>query len=461
MKLAVIGGGGVRSPFLAKSLVKNSEKIGITEVVFMDDNAEKLSLFGAISEKVAAKINSDISFRITTDVIEAIKDADLIITTIRSGGDASRVFDERTALDLGVLGQETTGAGGFAMALRSIPVLMDLCKNIAIHAKKNALVFNFTNPSGLVTQALRDAGYDFVYGICDAPSGFEKQLINLLGVEQEDFEMRCFGLNHLSWFRDFKYKGEDVYDKIMASEGLFENTELRYFNREIVGLIGNRDLPNEYLYFFYNADQAVGSISKSQKTRGESILNINKRMISALKELDIDKDINEAFKIFISHYLERESQYFAIESGTKRKMDFHIPTFDEFIDEKDDGGYAGVALNFITAYVTGKPVTMVLSVPNQGALEFLNDSDVVEISCTIEKGKVTPLKVDNIDDAQKNLIRSLKVFERLTVAAIRERDKKLALKALMFHPLINSYNIAKRLLDSYLKQYKKYIGEWN
>lgn len=459
MKLTVIGGGGVRSPFLAKSLVKNAGQINVDEIVFMDNNAEKLHLFGELSQKIAQAIDPNVRFSLTTDIVEAVRDASLIITTIRSGGDESRVFDERTALDLGILGQETTGAGGFAMALRSIPVLTDLCEKVKLYSAKDVLMFNFTNPAGLVTQALRNAGYDFVYGICDAPSGFEKQLVKLLGASEDEFEMRCFGLNHLSWYRDFKLRGEDAYDAIMGKKNLFQDTDMRYFDPKIVSLIGKRDLPNEYLYFYYYRDQAVQAILSSNETRGETILGINKDMLEAMRKINIDASPEEAYDIFIRHYFERENQYFAIESGVKRKGP-PVPTFREFIDQPDDGGYAGVAIKFIKAYVSGKPVRMVLSVPNHGAIPFLKDDDVVEITCNIEKGKVTPVPVTSYDDYQKQLIEIVKYFERNCVTAIQTKKKSLAIKALAIHPQINSYPLAEKLLSLYLEHYKEYVGEW-
>lgn len=459
-KLAVIGGGGVRSPFLAKSLAKQAQTLGIHEIVFMDTNVKKLKMFGKLSQKIAYGIDPNIRFSLTSDVVDAVKDADFVITTIRSGGDESRVFDERTALNEGVLGQETTGAGGFAMALRSVPVLLELCENIVTYAHKDVLVCNFTNPAGIVTQALRDAGYDFVYGICDAPSGFEKQLIKALGITEDEFEMQCFGLNHLSWFRNFTVNGRDVYDELMAKESLYTNTELRYFDKDVVELIGDRDLPNEYLYFYYYRDRAVASILHSKKTRGEIILEINQRMMAALEKVDTDRNPEKAFEIFIQHYFERENQYFAIESGTVREKHKTLPTLSEFIDAPDDAGYAGVALRFMNAYVTGTPVKMVLSVPNMGAISFLNDNDVVEITCNIQKDEVTPVPVDTVDEMQKHLIQTIKYFERNTVKAIRERNKTLAIKALMFHPQVNSYPIACTLLERYLQEYHEYVGEW-
>lgn len=267
MKLTVLGGGGVRSPFLTKSIALGAEAAGITEVVLMDNNAEKLHKYGKIAKLVGERCNPALHFILTTDAEEALRDADYIITTIRGDADEGRVFDERTALSHGVLGQETTGAGGFAMALRSIPILTGYCELARRVAKPNVLIFNFTNPSGLVTQALRTQGYDMVYGVCDAPSGFHKQLAALLGVERERFTMRCWGLNHLSWFDSFRVDGEDVTGKILAAPRLYQATEMKHFDPELVRLSGNL-LPNEYLYFYYYSNRAVQSILSSSKTRG-------------------------------------------------------------------------------------------------------------------------------------------------------------------------------------------------
>ena len=188
MKLAVLGGGGVRSPFLAKSIALGAADTGITETVFMDIDEEKLYIYGKIAKRISEMINPDLKFSLTTDAKEALKDADFVITTIRAEGDKGRVFDERTALNLGVLGQETTGAGGFAMALRSIHTLIDYCEQAKAYAKPGAPIFNFTNPSGLVTQALRTMGYGNVYGVCDAPSGFLRQLREMTGYKDMTFK---------------------------------------------------------------------------------------------------------------------------------------------------------------------------------------------------------------------------------------------------------------------------------
>ncbi len=457
MKLAVLGGGGVRSPFLAKSIALGAKDTGITETVFMDIDSEKLYIYGKIAKAISEKINPELKFSLTTDADAALKDADFIITTIRAEGDEGRVFDERTALNEGVLGQETTGAGGFAMALRSIHTLIDYCEKAKMISKPDAPIFNFTNPSGLVTQALRTMGYNNVYGVCDAPSGFLRQVRDMMG--DREITMECFGLNHLSWFKDFKNRGEDITNKVLSHPELYIKTEMRLFDEGILSLSDNL-IPNEYLYFFHYRDKAVNSVLQSSKTRGETILEINNHMLEEMRTIDIDNDFPKAFHCFMSHYAMRENSYFSIESGKTREEKFPVPTVEEYIAQPENGSYAAVALDYIKAKNTGKAVDMVLSVPNEGALSFLNENDVCEITCTVDKNGVHPHKIGNIPEMQKNLICAVKHYENLTVEAIMEKSKSKAVKALTVHPLVCSYPIAQKLVDAYSQRYEKYIGKW-
>ena len=457
MKLAVLGGGGVRSPFLAKSIALGAKETGITETVFMDIDEEKLYIYGKIAKVIANKINPDLAFYLTTDDEEALKDADFIITTIRAEGDSGRVFDERTALNEGVLGQETTGAGGFAMALRSIHTLIDYCEKANKLSKPDAPIFNFTNPSGLVTQALRTMGYNNVYGVCDAPSGFLRQVRDMMG--DRNITMECFGLNHLSWFKDFKLNGENITKKVLTHPELYTKTEMRLFDKGILPLSDNL-IPNEYLYFFHYRDRAVNSVLSSSKTRGETILEINEHMLREMRTIDIDNDFEKAFYCFMSHYAMRENSYFSIESGKMREEKFPVPTVEEYIAQPENGSYAAVALDYIKAKNTGKAVDMVLSVPNEGALPFLNSEDVCEITCTVDSSGVHPHRIKHIPEMQKNLICAVKHYENLTVQAIMKKSRSKAVKALTVHPLVCSYPIAQKLVDKYSERYEKYIGKW-
>lgn len=457
MKLAVLGGGGVRSPFLAKSIISGATAIGIRHVVFMDNNTDKLRVFGKIAQKVAAMINPNVRFETTSDAHYALTDADFIITTLRVGEDESRVIDERVALALGVLGQETTGAGGFAMALRSVPALLEYCELARKIAKVGAPIFNFTNPSGIVTQALHDAGFNNVYGICDAPSGFTRQLQNLYNVGDDEISLRCYGLNHLSWFDQLKIKGQDVTHDLVNDPRLYQQTEMKLFDPTIAKLSGNL-LLNEYLYFYYYREKALSSILAANKTRGESVLEINSRTLRKLLTLDIDNNMNEAFHIFMDAYLTRENSYMTMEAGTARAVTRETPTLEEFIAAPDDGGYAGVALRFINAVATGQTTQMVLSIPNHNAINGLLPTDIVEITCNIDKNGAHPIHIGDIPDLQMNLIRTLKFYERNVVDAILTKDKNKAIIGLMGHPLVNSYSIAKQLVDNYLAQH--HISGW-
>ena len=459
MKITVLGGGGVRSPFLAKSLVSNAERVGITEIVFMDSNEEKLNIYGKIAKKIAESINPDIKFWLTSDPIEAIKDTNFVVTTIRVGEDAARVLDERVALRNGVLGQETTGAGGFAMALRSIPKILEYCELIKQHAAKDALLFNFTNPSGIVTQAIHVSGFKNVYGICDAPSEFIKQIASLLEVPLEELSAECFGLNHLSWFRNVKVNGQDVMEKLLAHKDLYTETEMKFFEPELVRISENL-LLNEYLYYFYYRERAEKAIMSSDQTRGETILDINKKMTKELKKLDIDKDFDKAFEVYLENYMMRENTYMQIESKKEKTHKWKKESLSEYLAKPDSGGYAGVALDIIQAFQEGKKKEMVVSVPNNGAIDFLEDDDVVEITCRFENNKINPIKLENIPKMQRNLIQSIKLYERLTVEASLEKNREKAVKALTVHPLVNSYSLAKKLVDEYLEAHKEFVGEW-
>ncbi len=454
MKIAVIGGGGVRSIFLAKSIASRAEELKIDRLVFMDNDEKKLNIYGVMAKKTAGLICPPLNFEITTDAEYAVKDADYVITTIRVGGDDMRVKDERIALNMGVLGQETTGAAGISFAMRSISALAEYCELIKKHAKKGCKVFNFTNPAGVVSQTLRDMGYDFTYGICDAPSGMLRSFEKLYGAKEGSAEGEIYGLNHLSYFTSIKIGGKEMMNEIIENDEAYEKTDLRYFEKD---LLKNRNaVLNEYLYYFYYREKALANILKAEKTRGEQIAEINKHMTAELEKIDIENDFETALKIFEHWYGERENNYMASETGIKRKEPWKFDMFG-----KDDGGYAGVALKFIEIALSGKTSSMILCVPNGGAIEGLREDDVVEITCDIDKNGATPHRFGKVDEQNLELIRRVKNYERLASEAIRNKSREKAIDALTLHPLVNSYSLAKALTDKYLEHNKDYIGEWN
>lgn len=454
MKLAVIGGGGVRSMFLAKSIAGRAEKMGIKELVFMDNNEQKLNIYGKMAREVSRRLCPFMEFTLTTDPVEAIKDADYVITTIRAGGDRMRCRDERIALNMGILGQETTGAAGFSFAMRSIPALKEYCELVKKYAKPDAMVFNFTNPAGVVSQTLRDMGYDFTYGICDAPSGMLRRFEELYGYSENYLDALCYGLNHLSFFKYIKADGADITSKIVSDDEAYKNTDLRYFNKDF--LMQKQYVPNEYMYYFYNREQAVENILKAQRTRGEQIADINEKMTEELSHIDIEKDFEKALEVFEYYYGLRENSYMASETGNKRESKWH---FDMYAP--DDGGYAGVALGIIDAQNQKSNKKIIACVPNDNrAIDFLGETDTVEISCEIKNGKVTPLKIGEVPFENKEIITRVKAYERLASKAIINCDKQSAVDCLYLHPLVASYTLAEKLVDQYIELNKDFTGEW-
>ena len=453
MKIGVIGGAGVRTVIFINGLLKRYKKLHIDEVVLYDIDLEKLGVIAKLCRRVVNREGCDLVVREVTDPVEAIRGMDYIVTTLRVGGDHSRVIDERVALDNGVIGQETTGVGGFSMAVRTIPVLLDYCDLIEQYAP-DAWVFNFTNPSGLVTQALHSAGHHRIIGICDAPSSMKYRMANFLGVPEEDLYVEFFGLNHLSWIRSVKLHGEEIMPSLIADDAFLAGIqELEIFDPEVIRKTGL--LPNEYLYYYYHREKALGNIEKSAETRGQTIEKVNLQMMKELKAMDIDADPEGALQIFLWYMQLRENSYMTIESGSNAR-----PLLEKGTLPVPEGmGYAGVMLDCIEGMQSDEGKTLVLSVLNQGSLPFLRDEDVVEVTCTVSKRGIEPVKQKQSDIPAlcELYIRVIKHYERLTAEAVRDGSEDKAVEALMIHPLVNSYSLAKKLLADYNEAYGRPI----
>lgn len=453
MKITVIGGGGVRSMFLAKSIAQKAKKLHIDELCFMDNNEQKLKIYGGMASHVAKLICPAMKFTLTGNAIKAVTDANYVITTIRVGEDDMRAKDERIALNKGVLGQETTGAAGFSFAMRSVPALAEYCELIKKYSMPDVKVFNFTNPAGVVSQTLRDMGYDFTYGICDAPSGMLRTFALLYNENPDNIRGECYGLNHLSYFKSITLNGKDIMQELIENDEAYAKTDMRYFSKEL--LRDRKSVLNEYLYYFYYREKAVQNILNAKQTRGEQIRDINKHMTKELSEMDIENDFDNCLKVFSKWYGIREGSYMSSESGVKRTQPWHFDIYEE-----DDGGYAGVALKFIETAQSGKTDTMIMCIPNDGSINGLRDDDVVEITCDVNAAGCIPHKIGDVDEQNLEVIRRVKNYERLASKAIRERSKSAAIQALTLHPLVNSYSIASELVEEYIEHNKEYCDGW-
>jgi 6-phospho-beta-glucosidase len=274
----------------------------------------------------------------------------------------------------------------------------------------------------------------------------------------DHISVECFGLNHLSWFRSIKINGTERLQDIIKDQRLYNDTEIRMFEPQFVESMGM--IPNAYLYYYYYREKALGNIINSGKTRGEVIRDINNMMYEELKNLEPEKDFEQMLCIFLKYYSLREKSYMTIESGSIKPHIEQDITWQDFFDMHGGEGYAGIALNFIDSIVNGVEKEMILSVPNMGSIEGLKNDDVVEISCRVDKSGAHPIHIGSVPEVHMSLIRQVKLYERLAAESIKEKNIDKAVKALMVHPLVNSYSTAKKLAYEYLDAYKDYIGVW-
>ena len=457
MKLTLIGGGGVRSPLFVSTALRWYERIGLTELCLFDIDARKLELFGALCREVVRRGGDPFTITTTTDAREALSGVKHVVTTIRVGFEQGRAIDERIALRHGVLGQETTGPGGFAMALRSIPAIFGYARLLQ-ELSPGAWMYNFTNPAGLVTQALRDAGFERTIGICDGANAGQGSLARWAGVEEHRIRAEVFGLNHLSWCRRAWLNGEDLLPRALADDNYLRQAQ-SLFDPALVRMLGMH--LNEYLYYYYYAEQALAAINREGMTRGEEIVELNTRLIEQLEEIGVERDPERALRAFCGYEMRRGATYMhyayggiTIEEANKEKL------FDADIPPSAGEGYAGVALASIEAIENNRPHYTALNVPNQGAIPGMLDSDVVEVSCKVDQNGAHPLPTGEVPAPQLGLMQAVKNYERLTVQAIRERSRGLAVQALMAHPLVLSYSQAKPLVEEYLSAHRGYVGKW-
>ncbi|MBQ7486375.1 MAG: glycoside hydrolase [Clostridia bacterium] len=452
MTICILGGGGVRTVIFINGLLKRCKTLHIHEVVLYDTDHEKLEIIGKLCQYVVRREHGDLLVRYVTDPVEAIRGADYIVTTLRVGGDHARVMDERLALRRGVIGQETTGVGGFSMAVRTIPVLLDYMKLVKAHAKQ-ALVFNFTNPSGLVTQALHSAGYDLVIGICDAPSSMKYRMARYLSVPEDDLYTEFFGLNHLSWIKKVEIRNpdgtwEEISRKLLMDDNFLQGIqELEVFDPAVLRETGL--LPNEYLFYYYHRERALENMLSAPKLRGETIEAVNREMFAALKGMDPEQEPEEMLQTFLFGMQMRENSYMSVESGGSVRPLLARGT----LPIPEGMGYAGVMLDCIEGLQQDEARFITLSVKNNGSLPCLRDDDVVEMTCSVSRKGIVPVPQSDIPEFCETYIRLIKRYERLTVEAIRENSALLARNALALHPLINSWSLAGQLLSDYREVY--------
>ena len=443
MKLAVIGAGGVRTPLIVKECYKKADSLDLTELALMDIDGLHLQQIEKVTQSILENPLNRLHRTITTDAACTLEGADYVITTFRAGGIESRVIDERVPLSNGVLGQETTGAGGFAMGIRSIPVLLGYIELMQRYCP-NAWLINFANPSGMMAEAAISAGkWPKTVGICDAPTEVQRVVSKFLNVPENEVYLDYFGLNHLGWTRGIRVHGQDILPELIDNLEQLPIKDLLPFS---TGLLKNlRMIPNEYLYYYYYSQNAVHNILRNEHTRGEEILEENKKLFA-----DIATVLNspEALKKRYTSYLEsRRLHYMENETG-KASVDANEPITLDL-----QGGYADVALRLIRSLEKGEKQVHIINTLNRGAITGMPADCVVEIPCLVGKDLVQPCTIGEIPLHCLGLLARVKAYEQLTIAAAVEGSVSKAIEALTFHPLVADEKIATILVNEFKKEF--------
>lgn len=445
MKMTLLGA-GVRAPFVLRGLASAQDDLEVDEVVLHDVDGERLELMTAVGAHLSERWGARFAVRGEPDAGAAIAGARFVFSAIRPGQERARVIDEEVPLSLGVLGQETTGPGGFAMALRTIPAMLEYARLIE-GAAPDALLVNFTNPVGIVVQALHDHSAVRVVGICDGPIWMQRSVAAFLGLPRDRVYADYAGLNHCGWIHRVLVDGRDRLPEILERfEELQVADELwATFDPELVRAIGM--LPMEYLYFFYYRDEAVENIRGSGGSRGRQLLALNESLWPEIRRRVDAVDLPGARAAWERAMAERDATYFAREHGGS------VEAADlDSANVYEGEGYEGVATAVMAAAVQRRKVPLILNVPNRGAISGLRDADVVEVSCMVDEHGAHPLAQGRLPDGALDLLRQVKRYERLTVSAAVNGSYASALEALLAHPLVGSYHTAKALLDRYIEQ---------
>jgi 6-phospho-beta-glucosidase len=424
MKLSIIGGGGFRVPLVYQALTGDNPLID--QVWLHDTSPSRL----AVIESVLGQLPHPIPVHGTTVLDQALEGSDFVFSAMRVGGLPGRIADERAAIELGVIGQETTGPGGIAYALRTIPVALRMAARVRALAPE-AYVINFTNPAGMITEAMQEVLGDRVIGICDTPSGLGTRIAGLLGMPADEVRLDYAGLNHLGWLRAAYFQGRDLVESVLKDDvALSQLEEAQIMGADWLRTLGM--IPNEYLYYYYCNREAVRAVRDG--TRGEFLLGQQDefyRSAGAQPASALD-----AWRRTLS---ERESSYMAEArpAGTERPA--------------SGGGYEYVALGLMSAIASpsGEPRSMILNVRNGDALPGLPAESVVEVPCQVDGKGARPVSFTAPAGAELGLLQQIKAVEQFTIQSARDRDPQLALKALALHPLVDSVTVARELLATY------------
>ena len=415
MKVAVVGGGSTYSPELVQGFGRVGESLGLDELVLQDTDEQRLEVVGGAARRIARAHGYHGSLTLTTDLSAAVDGASAVLLQIRVGGQAARLTDKTIPLRCGCVGQETTGAGGFAKALRTVPVILDIADKVRTLAADDAWIIDFTNPVGIVTRALLDHGHRAV-GLCNVAIGFQRLFAGWLDVTPESVHLGHAGLNHLTWIRAVEVDGEDVLPALLRKHGDAIAAHVELPRRIIDNLAA---VPSYYLRYYYQHDLVLQELLES-RSRAEEVMDVERELLKLYR----DPQLHDA---------------------------------PDLLMQRGGAYYSEAALNLLSSLFGGDPDVQVVDVRNNGVIPELSDEAVIEVPARVDVAGAHPLPVPALPPHQAGLIAHTAAYEALAAGAAVTGDRELAFRALLTHPLIGQSGLAERLLDDLLAANRKYL----
>ena len=428
LKIAVIGGGSSYTPELIEGILNRKDELPVSELWLVDveEGREKLRIITELAQRMAARSGVEIKIAATLDRREAIRNADYVITQFRVGFLKAREKDELIPLKYNVIGQETTGPGGFAKAMRTIPVILEICHEIEELAP-DAWLINFTNPSGIITEAVKKHTNVRVLGLCNIPVGMLKDIAKLLSVESGRVTAEFVGLNHMNFIRDVFLDGSSIMDALLEQYG---EESLREKIEAISDIVWDLDfmkslrmIPSPYHRYFYRTDTMLEEEKESLESGGSR----------AMKVQEIEREL---FRLY---------------------ADVNLAEKPKLLEERGGAYYSEAAISLISAVYNNKNENHIVNVRNEGTISNLPYDAVIEANCIVGRSGAKPLNLGMAEVRIAGLLNAVKAYEQLTIEAAVSGDYHKALMALCANPLVHESSDAKAILDEFLTAHHPYL----
>ncbi|MEV7224097.1 6-phospho-beta-glucosidase [Streptomyces sp. NPDC093681] len=419
MKLTVVGGGSTYTPELIDGFARLRDTLPVEELVLVDPAADRLELVGGLARRIFAKQGHGGRVVTTSDLDAAVDGADAVLLQLRVGGQAARQQDETWPLECGCVGQETTGAGGLAKALRTVPVVLDIAERVR-RANPDAWIIDFTNPVGIVTRALLQAGHRAV-GLCNVAIGLQRKFAGLLGVTPADVHLDHVGLNHLTWETAVRLggpEGEDVLPRLLAEHGDTVAADLR-LPRPLLDRLGV--VPSYYLRYYYAHDEVVDEL-RTKPSRAAEVAEMERQLLEMYGDPALDEK-------------------------------------PELLAKRGGAYYSEAAVDLAAALLggAGSPY-QVVNTYNRGTLPFLPDDAVIEVSAAVGGKGASPLPVADVDPLYAGLMANVTAYEDLALDAALRGGRDRVFRALLAHPLVGQYAYAEQLTDRLIAHNREHLA---